>query len=56
MVTNTQAELSAEELAQIERKYDTESAFRPMGPRMGMLISIILAAMSVYHFYASGFA
>jgi len=56
MVTNAQAELSAEELAQIERKYDTESAFRPMGSKMAFVISILLAAMSIYHFYVSGFA
>lgn len=48
--------LTAEELAEIERKYDPETAFRPVGPRIGPLITALLAAMSIYHFYASGFA
>ncbi|MEO0635278.1 MAG: TRAP transporter permease [Pseudomonadota bacterium] len=48
-------ELSAEELAQLERKYDSESAFRHMGGKMAMVVSIALVAMSVYHFTAAGF-
>lgn len=49
------AELSQEELDAIERKYDSESAFRPTGPKVGIFISICLVAMTVYHFYQSGF-
>jgi TRAP transporter 4TM/12TM fusion protein len=52
----TEQELSAEELARLERKFDSESAFRPMGGKMGALVSVALVAMSVYHFYVSGFA
>jgi TRAP-type uncharacterized transport system fused permease subunit len=48
--------LSADELAQIERTFDPESAFRPTGKSMGFLITAGLVAMSIYHFYASGFA
>ena len=48
--------LSAAELAEIERKFDPETAFRPVGPRIGPLITGLLAIMSIYHFYASGFA
>ena len=48
--------LSAEELAEIERKFDPETAFRPVGPRIGPLITGLLAIMSIYHFYAAGFA
>jgi len=51
-----ESELSKEELAQLERKYDSESAFRPMGRIMTAIVTVILAAMSVYHFYVSGFA
>ena len=48
--------LTAEELAEIERKYDPETAYRTTGPIMGGIISTALVAMAVYHFYASGFA
>ncbi|MDA7599447.1 TRAP transporter permease [Alphaproteobacteria bacterium] len=48
-------ELSAEELAEIERKFDPETAFRQFGPVLGFIVTFALVAMSVYHFYASGF-
>ncbi|MEH6446160.1 MAG: TRAP transporter fused permease subunit [Oceanospirillaceae bacterium] len=48
-------ELSAEELAEIERKYDPELSFRPTGKLFTIIISCVLVAMSAYHFYASGF-
>ncbi|MBA4207450.1 MAG: C4-dicarboxylate ABC transporter permease [Polymorphum sp.] len=56
MTTSPAPALTAEQLAEIERKYDPETAFRPTGPRIGHLITAILVAMSVYHFYAAGFA
>lgn len=49
-------ELTPEELARIERKYDPELAFRPTGRYLAILISVALVAMSLYHFYAAGFA
>ena len=55
MPTDTIPELSAEQLAEIERKYDPETAFRATGKILGFWISAALVAMSVYHFYASGF-
>lgn len=55
MALDTQPELTPEELAAIERKYDPETAFRPMGKQIGYGIATALVAMSVYHFYASGF-
>ena len=55
MPADTIPELSAEQLAEIERKYDTETAFRATGKILGFWISAALVAMSVYHFYASGF-
>ena len=51
-----EAVLSAEQLSEIERKFDPESAFRATGNRIGMIITTGLVAMSVYHFYAAGFA
>ncbi|RBI74120.1 TRAP transporter permease [Roseovarius sp. TE539] len=48
-------ELTPDELHEIERKFDPELAFRPTGRAIGMIVSIALVAMSVYHFYASGF-
>ncbi|WP_294608748.1 TRAP transporter permease [uncultured Roseovarius sp.] len=48
--------LSADELHEIERKFDPELAFRPTGPMIAGVISVALVAMSAYHFYASGFA
>ena len=50
-----QTELTPEQLAEIERNYDPEMAFRQTGKAMAMFISTALVAMSVYHFYASGF-
>lgn len=44
-------ELSPEELAAIERKYDSESAFRPTGAKAGILVSAALVAMTLYHIY-----
>ncbi len=47
--------LTPEELIELERRYDPESNFRATGPKMALFLSGILVAMSVYHFYASGF-
>ncbi len=48
-------QISAEKLAELERKYDPETAFRPTGAKIALVITTALVAMSVYHFYASGF-
>ncbi|MEM9699298.1 MAG: TRAP transporter fused permease subunit [Pseudomonadota bacterium] len=55
MAANATPELTPAQLAEIERKFDPESNFRATGPLLGAAISAILVAMSVYHFYASGF-
>ena len=52
---DTTTALTSEQLAEIEREFDPETAFRPTGKNLGFLIAGILVAMSVYHFYASGF-
>ncbi|WP_417784346.1 TRAP transporter permease [Terasakiella pusilla] len=48
-------ELTLEELAEIERKFDPEMAFRNTGKILTLIVSVLLVAMSVYHIYASGF-
>ena len=42
-------------LEEIERRYDRESAFRPMGRIMGGFVIIPLAGLALYQYYASGF-
>jgi TRAP transporter 4TM/12TM fusion protein len=52
---DTTPAMTPEHLAEIEREFDPETAFRPTGKNLGFLIAAILVSMSVYHFYASGF-
>ena len=47
--------LTSEQLDEIERRYDPETAFRPTGTVIAAVVSLALVAMSAYHFYASGF-
>ena len=44
-----------EKIAATIREYDPDLAFRQTGPVLAVVISVALVAMSVYHFYASGF-
>ncbi|MGZ2259056.1 TRAP transporter permease [Roseobacter sp. A03A-229] len=55
MTSDTDKTLTPDELAEIERRYDPETAVRTTGRQLGFLIAAALVAMSVYHFYASGF-
>ncbi|MGJ8557495.1 MAG: TRAP transporter permease [Sulfitobacter geojensis] len=55
MAADNAPELTPEQLAEIERKFDPETAFRPTGRMLGHFIAAVLVAMSIYHFYASGF-
>ena len=55
MTASAGKELTPELLAEIERKYDPELAFRPTGKAITLVISVALVGMSVYQFYASGF-
>lgn len=50
-----QKKLSNDELAEIERKYDPELAFRSTGPIMAWVIAVPLVALALYQYYASGF-
>ncbi len=47
--------LSDAELAEIERKFDPETAFRPVVGKVALFISAALVAMAIYHWWASGF-
>ena len=47
--------MSDEVLAEIERKFDPETAFRPIGKIIAAFVSTALVAMAFYHIYASGF-
>ncbi len=53
--TDKDAQLTPEILAELERKYDPETAFRATGPGLAMVISVLLVAMAAYQFYAAGF-
>jgi len=55
MPADNAPDLTPEQLAEIERKFDPETAFRSTGTALTIFISTALVAMSVYHFYASGF-
>ncbi len=55
MPADNTPELTPEQLAEIEREFDPETAFRSTGKTLTIIISTALVAMSVYHFYASGF-
>ena len=55
MNSDATPERTPEKLAEIEREFDPETAFRPTGKTLGFVIAAILVSMSVYHFYASGF-
>ncbi len=55
MSTDNMPELTPEQLAEIEREYDPEMAFRQTGKNFALFITAALVAMSIYHFYAAGF-
>ena len=55
MITDRDPDLTAEELAQIERRYDPESAFRATGPTMATVLLVPLVGLALYQYYASGF-
>ncbi len=55
MPADNTPDLTPEQLAEIEREFDPETAFRSTGKILTIIISTALVAMSVYHFYASGF-
>ncbi|MEL7542959.1 MAG: TRAP transporter fused permease subunit [Pseudomonadota bacterium] len=48
-------ELSAEELAAIEEKYDEGTATRAVGPRVGIFLRAVAIAFALYHYITAGF-
>ena len=49
-------ELTAEELAAIEEKYDEGAATRAVGARTGLLLRAVALTFAVYHYLTAGFA
>ena len=47
--------LSAEELREIERKYDEGAATRAVTPGMGLFLKVVALSFAVYHFFTAGF-
>ena len=48
-------ELSAEELAEIERKYDESTATRPVSEMAGRLLRVVALVFAAYHYITAGF-
>lgn len=51
----TADELSAEDLARIEREHDEGSATRIVGPRLGAVLRVVALSFAVYHYLTAGF-
>lgn len=47
--------LSAEELREIERKYDEGAATRAVTPAMALVLKVVALSFAVYHFLTAGF-
>ncbi|MES0809832.1 TRAP transporter fused permease subunit [Roseibium sp. SCPC15] len=48
-------ELTAEELAEIEKKYDEGAATRQVTPRVGKFLRYVALAFAMYHYITAGF-
>ena len=55
MTADRDPELSADELAEIERRYDPESALSRHRPTMASILLVPLVGLALYQYYASGF-
>jgi TRAP transporter 4TM/12TM fusion protein len=49
------ADLTPEQLAEIERKYDEGIATRAVGPSTGMVLRAVALIFALYHFFTAGF-
>lgn len=47
--------LSAEELAEIERKYEEGASIRKVSPRAHAILRVVALLFAAYHFYTAGF-
>ncbi|MEM9330524.1 MAG: TRAP transporter permease [Pseudomonadota bacterium] len=55
MKADQQHELTAEELAAIEEKYDEGAATRPVSQTAGVLLRVVALTFAVYHYFTAGF-
>ncbi|MEL6962972.1 MAG: TRAP transporter permease, partial [Pseudomonadota bacterium] len=55
MTTQDPNEIPADRLAELERSYDPESAFRATGSTMTAILLVPLVGLALYQYYASGF-
>jgi len=49
------AKLDLEAAAELERKYDSEVSFRPLRGAVAVFASVLLVALSAFHYYTAGF-
>lgn len=52
---NAEHELSAEELAAIEEKYDEGSSTRAVTPTMASILKVVALLFALYHYFTAGF-
>ncbi|MGI9488733.1 MAG: TRAP transporter permease [Geminicoccaceae bacterium] len=55
MTSDRKSDLTAEEITEIERRYDPEQAFRATGSTMALILMVPLVGLALYQYYASGF-
>jgi len=53
--SNSDGEVSAEELEAIEREYDEGTATREVGPTAGKVLRVVALLFAIYHFLTAGF-
>ena len=53
---NSVEELSQEQLAEIERKYDEGAATRAVGPKFSLFLRGVALTFAIYHYLTAGFA
>lgn len=49
------AKLDLEAAAELEKKYDSEVSFRPLRGVTAAIVSTLLVALSIFHYYTAGF-
>ena len=54
-MSHSEHELSAEELAAIEEKYDEGAATRSVGQKTGLLLRGVALTFAIYHYFTAGF-
>ena len=55
MANKSEFDLSDEELAAIEAKYDEGTASRAVGPRVALILRVVALVFAAYHYYTAGF-